>query len=311
MKLMYAGLCILLVIFVGCGNRDAKQKDAEHLLASARDFEEELADLPRAIARYTEIAEQFPGAVAEKARSRRATLARAQTLLAGREAVHEDSLAAFYEAVAQVAPDYFAVLKRLGTIYYNQTALAAPSAAQTGIVPMKDNVVEIWEKQDRLWSNYSFRPIPSDRLWQDQLCKHALMVTKMLTGGFFREYDRALPIITRGLEYASSVDATSRAKVYAAYCAHRQGKTEDQKRGIVLANEALAYEFLSDNDRARAYHVIGLCYSIIHQDSADLKDLDEAIKALNEAVNIDAAMGNARQLLKGLRQQREKLAARS
>ena len=68
MKLMYAGLCILLVIFVGCGNRDTKQKDAEHLLASARDFEEELADLPRAIARYTEIAEQFPGAVAEKAR---------------------------------------------------------------------------------------------------------------------------------------------------------------------------------------------------------------------------------------------------
>lgn len=308
MKFWYAGLYVLSVVFAGCGG-NASQNDIEHMLASVRDLEEELVDLPRAIARYTEIAEQFPG-TAEKARTRRATLARAQTLLAGREAVSEDSLAAFYEAVARVAPDYLAVLKKLGTIYYNQAAIAAPSAANTGIVPMKENVVETWEKQDRLWSNYPFRPIPSDRLWQDQLCKHALLVTKMLTDNFFREYDRALPIINRGLEYASSVDVISRAKVFAAYCTFWQGKSEDLRQGIALANEALRYEFLSDNDRARAYHVIGLCYTYIHQDSADVKDLDEAIKALNEAVNIDAGMGNAKELLKSLRQQRERLAVR-
>jgi tetratricopeptide (TPR) repeat protein len=302
----------LLAVIVGCGNHGASQRDAEHMLVSARDLEEELTDLPRAIARYTEITEQFPGTVAaEKARTRRATLARAQTLLAGREAVSEDSLEAFYVAVVQAAPDYLAVLKRLGTIYYNQTALSAQGAANTGLVAMKENVVEIWKKQDRLWSNYAFRPISSNRFWQDQLCKHALLVTKMLTDGVFREYDRALPVINRGLEYASSVDIISSAKVYAAYCTHRKGKTEDQGQGIALAKEALSYDFLSDNDRARAYHVIGLCYSTIHEDSGDLKDLDEAIKALNESVNIHAGMAPAKELLKVLRQQRERLAVRS
>lgn len=38
-----------------------------------------------------------------------------------------------------------------------------------------------------------------------------------------------------------------------------------------------------------------------------MADLDAAIKALNECVNIDGSMTDARDLLKNLRQAREKL----
>ena len=301
---------LLIVGFWGCdGDMASRESDAQHLLVAARDLEEKLSDLPEAIAAYGKIVADFPGTKSSNiARSRQATLAKAQTLLAGREAVSPDSLEGFYRGVVASAPDYLAALKRLGTIYINQSDLVARSAVGTGIVAMKDNAVAIWERQNALWSGYNFRPIPSDRHWQDELAKQALFITKMLIAEEFQDYERALKVINQGLVFASSIDVVSDAKVYAAFCNFRNGKKEDLQAGITLAKEALAYEFLSDPNRARAYHVIGLCYTYLHDESRDLADLDEAIKALNEAVNIDGEMADAKQLLKGLRQRREQLA---
>ena len=304
--------CVVLLLFglIGCGGQSPLENDAQRMLASVRDLEEELADLPQAIARYGEISAQFPHTEAEKtARARRAILERVQMRLAEREAVPEDSIEAFYEGVVEIAPDYFAALKKLGTNYSNQIHFTTRFAANTGAVQIKEQAIGIWEKQDRMWSRYTFRPIPSNRFWQDQLCKDALNITEMLIDKSFREYDRALSIINKGLDYASGEDVISRAKVYAAYCTFWQGETEDFHQGVTLAKEALSYEFLSDNNRARAYHVIGLCYAYIYQDSEDMAHLDEAIKALNEAVNIDGNMGEAKQLLKALRHQRGRVAS--
>ena len=310
MKLKYVVLSALLFGIMGCGGQDTREPEAQRVLASARDLEEELDDLPQAIARYGEISAQFPQTEAEKtARARRAMLEQVQTRLAEREAVSEDSLEAFYEAVVEIAPDYFAALKKLGTNYSNQMHFSTRFAAKTGAVAYKEQAIGIWEKQDRMWSRYAFRPIPSNRFWQDQVCKNALDVTEMLIANPFREYDLALRVINRGLEYASGEDVISQAKVFAAYCTFWQGKAEDFQQGVALAKEALSYEFLSDNDRARAYHVIGLCYAYIYQDSEDMAHLDEAIKALNEAVNIDGNMGEAKALLKALRQQRGRVAS--
>lgn len=306
MTLKYFVFGALLIGAMGCGEqRDARESDAQRALASARDLEEELTDLPQAIARYGEIATQFPQTeAAKKARSRQAMLERVQTRLADRDSVSQDSTQIFYEAVVEIAPDYFAALKKLGTNYSNQLHLNAPLAARMGMVVAKDHSLKIWAKQDSMWSRYAFRPIPSNRFWQDQLCKDALKVTKMLIAQAFRDYDRALAVINRGLDYASGKDVISQAKVYAAYCTFWQGRNEDLERGIALANEALSYEFLSDNDRTRAYHVIGLCHRYLYQDSKDIADLDAAIKALNEAVNIDGDMGEVKELLKEARQQK-------
>ena len=302
---------LLLFGLLGCGGgENALESDAQRMLASVRDMEEELDDLPQAIARYGEISAQFPNTEAEKmARARRAMLEQVQTRLADRESVPKDSIEAFYERVVEISPDYFATLKKLGTNYSNQIHFTSRFAARTGAVQIKEQAMGIWEKQDRMWSRYSFRPIPSNRFWQDQLCKDALNITEMLIAKPFRDYDRALEIIDKGLDYASGEDVISRAKVYAAYCTFWQGKTEDFERGVELAREALKYEFLSDNDRARAYHVIGLCYAYIYQDSEDMVHLDDAIKALNEAVNIDGNMGEAKALLKALREQRGRIAS--
>ena len=309
MKLKCFVVGALLLGAIGCGEqRDARESDAQHALASARDLEEELADLPQAIARYGEIAAQFPSTQAARtAQSRRAMLEQAQTRLADRDSISQDSTQVFYEAVVEIAPDYFAALKKLGTNYSNQLYLNTRLAARMGMEAVKDHSLSIWAKQDSMWSRYDFRPIPSNRDWQDQLCKDALNVTEMLIAQAFRDYDRALAVINRGLEYASGKDVISRAKVYAAYCIFWQGAPSDLQRGIALANEALSYEFLSDNDRARAYHVIGLCHRYLYENSKDVADLDKAIKALNEAVNIDEKMGEARELLKDSRQLRAKM----
>ena len=71
-------------------------------------WKEELADLPQAIARYGEIAAQFPSTQAARAaQSRRAMLEQAQTRLADRDSISQDSTQVFYEAVVEIAPDYF------------------------------------------------------------------------------------------------------------------------------------------------------------------------------------------------------------
>ena len=133
--------CVVLLLFglMGCGGQDSNlENDAQRLLASVRDLEEELDDLPQAIARYGEVSAQFPHTEAEKtARTRRAMLEQVQTLLTDRETVPEDSIEAFYEGVVEIAPDYFATLKKLGTNYSNQIHFTSRFAASTGAVQIK------------------------------------------------------------------------------------------------------------------------------------------------------------------------------
>ncbi|MBT4140631.1 MAG: hypothetical protein HOE48_22155 [Candidatus Latescibacteria bacterium] len=308
MKARYLLGVIVCGFLVACSPNKTTEQQAERLLTTARDLEMELEDLPKAITRYAEIVAKFPDTkAAKKAEGRQAQLVKAQSMLTGTLPEDQDSLVAFYEQTASVAPGYFALLKKLGIIYSNQTHFSAPSAVKTRFVNMKDYTVEVWEAQDKLWQTYAFRPQPADRLWQDNLCRQAVDVAEMLIRPEFSDYDRASDVIQRGLHYGNSEDVRSKAKVVAAFCAFRKAKKENLQEGIKLAKEALGYEFLEDEDRVRAYHVIGLCYTYLHQDSGEMADLDAAIKALNECVNIDSGRSDVRELLKSLRQTREKL----
>jgi tetratricopeptide (TPR) repeat protein len=120
----------------------------------------------------------------------------------------------------------------------------------------------------------------------------------------FKRYSQALEIVNQGLEYAWSEDTIAHARVFASYYMFWKGQ---YREAVEVAEQALSYEFLADVDKSRAYHVIGLCYSQIYVETRELSDLDTAIKALNEAVVIDPTMGEAKEMLKGLRIQREKL----
>ena len=308
MKLRFLCCVILCGWMTACSSDPSHEQEAERMLLSARDLEEDIETLTGAIDRYAEISAKFPKTEsAGRAEKRQSQLVKVQEMLSAQLPPDQDSLVAHYERVATSAPGYFAILKKLGTIYYNQTDLLRLSAIKTRLVPMKDRTIEIWGKQDALWSQYEFRPIQSNRLWQDNLCRQAVGVAEMLVNQVFSDFDLANVVVTRGLHYGNSEDVLAKGKVVAAFCAFRKGKTESLKEGINLAQEALAYEFLSTEDRARAYHVIGLCYTYLHQDSRELADLDAAIKALNECVNVDSEMSEARDLLKTLRQMRDRM----
>lgn len=308
MKVRFLLGVIVCGLLVACSPDKSTEQQAERLMTTARDLEMAFDDLPKAIARYAEIVAKFSDTkAAKRAEQRHTQLVKAQAMLDGVLPEDQDSLVAHYEQTAAIAPGYFALLKRLGTIYFNQTHLSAPSAVKTRFVDMKDYTVEVWEKQDQLWQTYAFRPQPSDRHWQDNLCRQAIEIAEMLVRPEFGDYERAYGVMQRGLHYGNSEDVRSKAKVVAAFCAFRKGKKENLQEGIKLAEEALKYEFLDDEDRGRAYHVIGLCYTYLHQDSGEMADLDAAIKALNECMNIDSGRSDVRELLKNLRQTREKL----
>lgn len=308
MKKRFVWGILCCVLMVGCGTDKTSEQQAERMLVTARDLEDGIDTLPNAIARYAEIVAKYPKTEAANSASKRQDqLLKVQEMFANGLPEDSDSLVAFYEQATTVAPGYFALLKKLGTIYYNQTTLLNPSAVKTLYKGYKDESVAVWEKQDKLWQTYDFRPLPSDRLWQDNLCRQAVGVAEMLINKEFQEFDRASVVLQRGLHYGNSEDVRAKAKVVAGFCEFRKGKKENLKEGIALSEEALGYEFLADEDRARAYHVIGLCYTYLHQDSGEMADLDAAIKALNECVNINSGMADARDLLKTLRQMREKL----
>jgi len=306
MRFVWGVLCC--VFLAGCAADKTSEQQAERMLVTARDLEDGMDTLPNAIARYAEVVAKYPKTEAAKsASSRQDQLLKIQEMFAEGLPEDPDSVVAFYEKATRVAPGYFALLKKLGTIYFNQTTLLNPSAVKTRYKGYKDESVVVWEKQDKLWQTYTFRPLPSDRLWQDNLCRQAIDVAEMLIDKEFSEFDRASNVLQRGLHYGNSEDVRAKAKVVAGFCAFRKGKKENLQEGIALSKEALDYEFLTDMDRARAYHVIGLCYTYLHQDTGEMADLDAAIKALNECVNIDSGMADARDLLKSLRQIREKL----
>lgn len=294
-----------LLLFWGCADRRAeREKSAERMYYVAfRDLEEELERLPQAIERYGEIAGKYPDTESGKrAKVRRAQLAEAQAMLARADSLSGNNWESYYLRIHAAAPGYPPVLRKLGTYYYNNTYLGARAGAMTQHPLIVENMFRLWTVQDSLWSGYEFRPTPADRAWRDNLCRQATHIARMLE--HVRRYREALQVINRGLEYGVGEDVLAHARVFASFYTFRQAR---YRESIDLAKEALSYEFLEKNDRARAFHVIGLCYQTIYQQSNDTADLDAAIHALNEALGIDPNMEEVRDMLKTLRKYRQTL----
>lgn len=299
-----------LVVWMGilstlyCSPRTAKEEAAaERMYVTAGYQEEELKTLSEAIVLYQKTVERFPGTQAgKKAQKRYLKLKEVQQQLLKLETIENDSLAGFYEGICKVIPDYLAVLKRLGAVYANDIRLTSRTAAMYHSDILVERVLNIWEKQDRLWAKYSFRPKHEDRIWRDQLCSQAVDVARMLEE--FKEYEAAFEVVRRGLEYVAGEDAKSHALVFFSFYTFRMAQNRE---AINYAEKALSYEFLSTEDKARAHHVIGLSYTYIHQETGNLVDLDAAIKALNISVNLDPGQDHAKSLLKDLRIKRQKL----
>jgi tetratricopeptide (TPR) repeat protein len=163
----------------------------------------------------------------------------------------------------------------------------------------------MWTEQDSIWSGYTFRHLPVDRKWRDRLCRQAVDIARMLQT--FKRFDEALKVVNRGIQYGAGEDVIARARVFASYYSFC---TQDSEDAIVLAGDALSYESLSDKDKARAYHVLGLGYTDIYQKTRELSDLDAAIEALNSSVRIAPSNREVKKLLKTLRVERQKLASK-
>ncbi len=294
------------LVGAACTDQQAvREKESERMYyVTSRDLEQELETLPKAIEGYREVAERYPDMPAGKrAHVRQQKLLEVQSVLAGLETVTGDSVIVLYRQANSAAPDYPPVLRKLGKLYSDNLYFLTRTASKVGHNKMASNVLKMWTRQDSLWSAYTFQPLPVDREWRDRLCKQAVDVARML--GKLKRYDEALAVVTRGIQYAVSEDVIARAQVFASYYTFWTSQFEE---AIDLAETALSYEHLSDENKARAYHVIGLGYTYVHQDSNELSDLDAAIQALNTSVGINPSNKEAKKLLKTLRLQRQKLA---
>ena len=296
-RLILVFLCLALC--VGCDNEAARRaKKAERLYYVVfRDLEEQVETLPQTIAGYAEIAEEYADTPSgKKAAERHEQLVKAQVLLAGSDSLGDGQWVPVYSRVDSVAPGYPPAVRALGRHFFNNTYLASRSGAMTRHPAIIRTVLEIWGRQDSLWSKYEFRPTEADKAWRDKLCRQATDVARMLEGA--RQYAEALRIVSRGLEYGVGDDAVGHARVFAAFYTFRSARYVE---GIDLARKALAYEFLEKEDRARAYHVMGLCYWRLSERGGGSSDLRKAIDALNEALRIDPELTSVRELLKELR----------
>jgi tetratricopeptide (TPR) repeat protein len=301
--LLLLGMCVLIA--TGCSGKNKKdESEAERIYYVAfRDLEEDLKTLPDAIKQYSELSIKYAHTPAgKKAVVRLEELNRAQKELTGSDTLSGNAWIPIYIRADSVAPGYPPVVKRLGTYYYNNTYLASRTGAMTQNSAIVESVLQMWNTQDEMWARYEFRETPDDRHWRDQLCKQATQVARMLEA--VRRYGEALDIVNKGLDYAIGEDVIAHARVFASFYNFRRAK---YAQGIELAQKAIEYEFLEQNDRARAHHVIGLCYSTVYSRSKDIADLDEAIDALNEALRVEPSMIKAKDLLKTLRKYRQGL----
>jgi len=300
-------VCLAGLVVFGCEGRDDRREQeaqASYYLIH-RDSEDSVEHLPQALEGYRALARQYANTeTAQEALDRVKQLESAGALLAEADSVARDSFKVFYRRVVNLAPGWAPAVKKLATVYYNDTNLSGRTAVKLESGPMADRVLHTWRQQDSLWTDYQFRPTPEDREWQDRLCDQATDVARMLES--FRRYRESLEVVTRGLHYGAGEGAVSKAKVFASFYTFRSARYEE---AIALAREALAYEHLSSNSKGRAYHVIGLSHLQLHERTKSLTDLDAAIEALNASVGADPSMGDARELLKALREQRRRLAS--
>ena len=296
-RLILVFLCLALC--AGCDNEAARRaKKAERLYYVVfRDLEEQVETLPQTIAQYAEVAEKYGDTPSgKKAAERHEQLMKAQALLAGSDSLGDGQWVPVYSRVDSVAPGYPPVVRALGRHFFNNTHLASRSGAMTRHPSIIQTVLKIWGRQDSLWSKYEFRPTEADKAWRDKLCRQATDVARMLEG--VRRYGEALRVVSRGLEYGVGDDAVAHARVFAAFYTFRAARYAE---GVDLAGKALAYEFLEKGDRARAHHVMGLCYWRLSERGGGSSDLQKAIDALNEALRIDPELTSVRELLKELR----------
>lgn len=290
---------LCLALCAGCDNEAAhREKRAQRLYYVVfRDLEEQVDSLPQTIEQYAGIAEEYGDTPSgRKAAVRHGQLAKARALLAESDSLGAGQRVPLYSRVDSVAPGYPPVVRTLGRHFYNSTYLASRRGAMTREPEVIRSVIEIWGQQDSLWSKYEFRPTEQDKAWRDKLCRQATDVARMLEGA--RRYAEALQIVSRGLEYGVGDDAIAHARVFASYYTFRSARYEE---GVDLARKALDYEFLEKENRARAHHVIGLCFWRLSERRKQSSDLQKAIDALNEALRIDPGLTPARDLLKELR----------
>ena len=299
------GLATVALLLSGwnCSGRGAAEKEADReFYVVARDLEQDLATLAEAIGRYGELADRHPATEAgQRAGRRHQELVEVQALLSAADTTLTDSLEALYTAVCRAAPGYPPALRQLGQLYYNNTHLSSMTASTLRHGGLADRVMKIWGLQDSLWSGYTFGALPVDREWRNRLCNQALHVAQMLQE--FKRFPEALDVVNRGISYTADEGTLARARVYAAYYAYQVSR---YREGIELAEQALEFERLGEPDRAKAFHVVGLCYTYLHQDSKSPSDLDAAIRALNQSVVVDPSLKDPRELLKALRKARQR-----
>ena len=295
---------LCLAMCAGCDSEaQRREKRAQRLYYVVfRDMEERVEFLPRTIEQYAGIVREYGDTPSgRKAAERHGQLVRARVLLAGADSLGEGQWAPLYSRVDSIAPGYPPVVRALGRHYYNNTYLNARSGATTGHPWIIQSVLDVWARQDSLWSRYEFRPTEADKAWRDKLCRQATDVARMLESA--RRYAEALQVVNRGLEYGVGDEAIAHARVFASYYTFRSARYEE---GVDLARKALGYEFLEEEDRARAHHVIGLCFWRLSERRNDPSDLQHAIDALNEALRIDPGLTPVKELLKELRLQQKR-----
>lgn len=300
-------LTVMLSWMGGCGKRE-DAKEGERMVARARMLEDSPDSLAQAVALYRQVAGRFSGLPAgQQARDRSEKLTRVEAVYrrTAKTVAGDSAVIQFCREVLAITPDYRPAVRRLGGLYHNQIDFVAQLAANPAW--HNDGLLQqawsLWQEQDRLWSRYDFRPQSQDREWGDRLCRSSQVVANALS-----KYDRyadALAAVERGLSYASTDAEAAQAKVYAAYYNFWLKHFEKTTK---LAQEALDSGLLEKPEKARAYHAMGLGYVYLFQDSKNRDHLEKAIKALNESLLIEPQNPPARELLKAMRDAKEKLA---
>ncbi len=306
-----AVLLILVLVWTGGCAKKEEVREGERMAVRARLLEDSPDSLAEAVALYRQVAGRFSGLPAgQQAGDRAERLARVEEVYrrTGKTVVGDSAVIQFCREVLTIAPDYRPAIRRLGGLYHGQIDFVAQLAANPAWhnEGLMKQAWSLWQEQDRLWSGYDFRPQGEDREWGDRLCRSSQVVANMLS-----KYDRyadALATVERGLSYARTDAEAARAKVYAAYyhfwLRHFEKTTN-------LAQEALDSGLLEKDEKARAYHAMGLGYTYLFQDSKDMGRLEKAIQALNESLLIEPQNPPARELLRTLRDAKEKLTAAS
>lgn len=290
-------LLVGVVLVVSCEDRE---QQAAYDLGLARNSEETVADIRKAIETYQTVAETHDGTPSgSRAKVRAEQLASAEARIADLSTAAGDSVYVIAREILESAPSYPPAMRGVAMHLYQKTGLWGRAAASRKDEEMLKRVLDGWGFQDSIWSQYDFRAIPEDRNAKNLLCDHATEVARALEA--FRRYKEALKVVNRGIEYGESDDALAKARVFASFYQFRGGNFDS---AIATAEQALTNEHLSGNLKARANHVVGLGYTYKYQDSDRVEHLDAAISALNLAIGLDPNMSDVRKLLKELRKKK-------